>query len=139
MFITFSDSVSIYLKRWLRLITLIGFRFIWKHESTFPWILNLRITRNNRVWLLKCLAIYIHTLNDLSVIKENKTGFRQVSRQQQDRFRNKLFCHLFADFSGPAFWHTFLSMQYKSLFTDTLVCCTFLGGRVCVGECKSLS
>jgi hypothetical protein len=27
-------------------------------------------------------------------ISSNKTGFRPVSRQQQDRFRNKLYYHL---------------------------------------------
>jgi len=59
-------------------------------------------------------------------------GFRSVSRQQQDRFRNKLFCrlfcHLFAalllTFLGLLFsaflsmqykWRAILSMQYKSL------------------------
>jgi len=94
----------------------------------------------------------------------NMTGFRPVSRQQQDRLRNKLFSHLscrlfatffptffaaffadfFAAFFGPAFWHAFLSTQYKrrailSMQYNSLL--PFLGvwwgEGVCV--CRSLS
>jgi len=40
---------------------------------------------------------------------ENKTGFRPISRQQQDRFLAAFFGQLFM----PAFWPAFLSTQYK--------------------------
>jgi len=67
----------------------------------------------------------------------NKTGFRPVSRQQQDRFRNKLFPHLSCHIFCCLFWACFfeqdkrrticLSMQYKSLLPF------FRGGEgVCV-------
>ncbi len=94
----------------------------------------------------------------------NKTGFRPVSRQQQERFRNKLLCCLsccflppflppfflpffanffanfYANFFGPAFWGAFLSRQYKcrtilSIQYKSLFNVFGVGG----GECKSLS
>ncbi len=45
----------------------------------------------------------------------NKTGFRLVSRQQQDRFRNKLFSHLFAVVFAT-FLPTFLGLLFDLLF-----------------------
>jgi len=51
--------------------------------------------------------------------RENKIGFRPVSRQQQDRFRNKLFCRLFSTFFAAffaAFFATFLSTFWGMLF-----------------------
>ncbi len=51
----------------------------------------------------------------------NKNGFRPVSRQQKDRFRNKLFfrltCRLVAAFLAHFFW-----------VRSTKVCCMFLRG-----------
>ncbi len=58
---------------------------------------------------------------------QEQDRFRPVSRQQQDRFRNKLFCCLFV----PAFWQAFLSGQYKChaiLSMQYKSQCTFLGG-----------
>jgi len=59
--------------------------------------------------------------NPRYTLYNNNTGFRRVSRQQQDSFRNKLFPTFFGafllpfllTFFGPAFWCTFLSALYK--------------------------
>ncbi len=62
------------------------------------------------------------------VLLINKTTFRPVSRQQKDRFRNKLFCCLACRFLPPlvsSFLPTFLGYFENAVQT---VCCTFLGG-----------
>jgi len=82
-------------------------------------------------------------LIDSFVTYTNKNGFRPVSRQQQDRFKNKLFCRLFAIFFaiffGPAFWHTFLITQYKSRSILSMQYKSLLHVFGGWGECKSLS
>jgi len=87
----------------------------------------------------------IETLNTCIT---NKTGFRLVSRQQQDRFRNKLYshlsCRLIADFFMPAFWTAFLSTQYKrcailSMQYKSLVPFFRGGGGVGRGVCVEVS
>jgi hypothetical protein len=111
-----------------------------------------RHKRRNRFLNLSCHSLelcsrYFDRIHKILETTFNKIGFRPVSRQQQDKFRNKLFsylscrifCCLFTNFFGPTFWCAFLStqykrrailsMQYKSLLPF------FRGG----GGCRSLS
>ncbi len=67
--------------------------------------------------------------------KTNKTGFRPVSRQQQDRFRNNLFLPTFLGMLfGMLFWVCstkvvlFWVCSTKVMLFWVWVYCTFLGG-----------